>query len=407
MRFWPSRKPTELEAPPPAAQFTVVIPPEMMQGMTGHGAIAPRVSRAEALQVPAVLRSRNLIAGTLATLPIHVRDKEKNITHPSSLLDQIDPDVPNTVTLAETYEDLLFEGVSWWRVLAFNFAGFPISAYHVPITSVHVATRGGMPSTAQVTSDMNFPANGQVFIDGAPVRDEEIIRFDSPNPPLLRHAARAIRTCLKLEQTATLYSDSPMPQGILTPADGTVEPTEEEITAFMNEFANARKTRAWAYVGGALKAQTLQWNATEIQLTERVQHAVLEIARATGIDPEDLAVSTTSRTYQNSEDRRRALIDFTLKPYMTAVEQRLSMNDVLPRGHEAKVNLDSFLRSDTKTRMEAYEVGAKVGAYTQDEIRDLEDRPPLTAAEKAAIAPKETPRPSPSSNGNRPVGAGA
>jgi len=401
-----TRKPVELAAPPPAAQFTVTVPPEMLQGMTGGGQIAPRVSRAEALQVPAVLRSRNLIAGTLGSLPIHVRDKEKHLAHPTSLLDQIDPDVPNAVTLTETYEDLLFEGVSWWRVLAFNFAGFPISAYHVPITSVHVAGRGGMPAVQNVTADQHFPANGQVFIDGQPVRDEEIIRFDSPNPPLLRHAARAIRTCLKLEQTATIYSESPMPQGVFTPKEGTTELTADEINELLNEWEKARRTKAWGYVGGGWEAKVLQWNATEIQLTERVQHAVLEIARATGIDPEDLGVSTTSRTYQNSEDRRRALIDFTLKPYMTALEQRLSMNDVLPRGYEAKVNLDSFLRSDTKTRMEAYEVGAKVGAYTQDEIRDLEDRPPLTAAEKAAIAPKETPPSSPSSNGTRPaVGA--
>ena len=408
MRLPWQAKPTELAAPPPAAQFTVTIPPEMMQGMTYGGTIAPRISRAEALQVPAVLRARNLIAGTLSTLPIHVRDKEKNIATPTSLLTQIDPDVPNAVMLSETYEDLLFEGVSWWRVDGFNFAGFPIAAHHVPVSSVHVAGRGGMPSTQNITADMYFPANGQVFIDGQPVRDEEIIRFDSPNPPLLVHAARAIRTCLKLETTSTLYSDSPVPQGFFTPADGTVEPTEEEIQAFMNAWELARKTRAWGYVGGALKAQSLQWNATEIQLTERVQHAVLEIARATGIDPEDLGVSTTSRTYQNSEDRRRALIDFTLKPYMTAVEQRLSMNDVLPRGYEAKVNLDSFLRSDTKTRMEAYALGKEVGAYTADEIRDLEDRPPLTAAEKAAIAPKATPQPAPSSNGNKPpVGAQA
>jgi HK97 family phage prohead protease len=44
--------------------------------------------------------------------------------------------------------------------------------------------------------------------------------------------------------------------------------------------------------------------------------------------------------------------------------------------------------------METYQIGLQVGAYTQDEIRELEDRPRLTPAEKAAIAPKATPEPS-------------
>jgi phage portal protein BeeE len=103
----------------------------------------------------------------------------------------------------------------------------------------------------------------------------------------------------------------------------------------------------------------------------------LEIARAAGVDPEDLGVSTTSRTYQNAEQRRLDLLDFTLAHYMSAVEQRLSMRDVLPRGYEAKVNLDGFLRSDTKTRFEAHELALKNGFETVGEVRELEDRPPI------------------------------
>jgi len=50
------------------------------------------------------------------------------------------------------------------------------------------------------------------------------------------------------------------------------------------------------------------------------------------------------------------------------------------------VNLDGFLRGDTKTRMETYAIGRGF-AYTDDEIRELEDRPDLTPAERAANTP--------------------
>ena len=85
-------------------------------------------------------------------------------------------------------------------------------------------------------------------------------------------------------------------------------------------------------------------------------------------------MSTTSRTYQNSEQRRQDLLDFTLSAYMKAVEQRLSMADVTPRGYRAKFNLDSFLRGDTKGRMEAA-IGEPLGLYPPERLAELEDIP--------------------------------
>src|SRR5262245_99226 len=111
----------------------------MREGMTAGGVLAPRISRSEALQVPAVLRARNLISATLAYLPVHIRDRERNIATPTTLLDQIDPDIPNVVTFSDTYEDLLFEAVSWWRVTGRNFQGYPTHAEHIATNRVHVS----------------------------------------------------------------------------------------------------------------------------------------------------------------------------------------------------------------------------------------------------------------------------
>jgi len=366
----------------PDAQFEVLIPPEMTEAMTGGGTIAPRISRSEALQVPAVMRARNLICATLARLPIHVRDKARRVTTPTPLLEQVDPDVPNVVTYAQTYEDLLFEGISWWRVTDFTATGYPASAQHVGVERVFI-------------SGVDLPVlNGhaisagplRVFIDGQPVPDEEVIRFDSPNPALLRYASRAIRTCLNLDTTASMYATEPLPLGYLSPRDGqNLREDQDAVQEMLDNWEVARRSRVWAYVGQALEAKTLQFNAEQIQLADQRQHAVLEIARAAGVDPEDLGVSTTSRTYQNAEQRRLDLLDFTLAHYMAAVEQRLSMRDVLPPGFRAKVNLDGFLRGDTKTRMETYEIGRRVNAYTDDEIRELEDRPRNTASDAASV----------------------
>lgn len=368
-------------------EFQIDIPAEMRQGMSAGGTIAPRISRNEALQVPAVLRSRNLIAGTLARLPIHVRDKQLRIATPTTLLEQIDPDLPNVVTFAETYEDLLFEGVSWWRVLETGWHGYPTFATHVSVDRVTVSgwvppVNGQSPSTAMGPI--------AVYIDGRQVRDDEVIRFDSPNPPLLKHAARAIRACLSLDMTAAGYANDPVPLGYFTPREG-MRPKEDKktIEEMLDRWEEARHRRVWGYVGSAWDAKSFAFNAEQIQLADQRQHAVLEIARAAGVDPEDLGVSTTSRTYQNSEQRRMDLLDFTLAAYVAAVEQRLSMRDVLPRGYEAKVNFDGFLRSDTLGRFQAHKIALDSGFETVNEVRELEDRPDMAEPAQPRAVPTQ------------------
>lgn len=397
-----------MEAAAPAARFSVDIPPEMMEGMTAGGLLDRRISRAEALQVTAVLRARNLICSTLATLPLDMVAPDKRVLR-WALFEQPDPDLPRSVQLAYTLEDLLFEGVAWWQVIERTPTGWPRRARYVPVDSVHVGGAAGLPSENRLTPDQPFPRDGVVFIDGIPQRDIDVIRFDSPNPPLLVHAARAIRTCLKLDMAAARYADDPLPLGFFKPKEG-AEPLStapgsandgtdrSEVDLLLDQWEAARAKRAWGYVQG-VDAEPMAWNPEQLQLAAQRQHAVLEIARAAGIDPEDLGVSTTSRTYQNSEHRRQDLTDFTLGAYVSALQDRLSMQDIAPPNHVARFRFSGFLRTTTPLRYQAYETGLRVGALTEDEIRELEDRPPLTPAQKArkdqlnGVAPVSVPAP--------------
>lgn len=320
---------------------------------------AARISRREAIQVPAVKASRDLIATTLGSLPIDVYGPDKKLA-PWAVLEQPEANVPRSVTMARTFEDMLFEGVAWWRVVTFGWHGFPTKVKRID------------PRKVQVDED-----SGTVRVNGKVVKSSELIRFDSPNDGLLKAASRAIRTCLNLDLAAGRYADGAPPVDYFTPADGFDPSEDEEIESLLDAWAVARRTRSTAYVPAALKYNIAGWSPKDLQLGEARQHAVLEIARAARIDPEELGVSTTSRTYSNQFDRRKAFLDFTLGGYVTAMQDRLSMGDVTPRGYTARLNLDAFLRTDTKTRFETYEIGLRVGAITHEEIRALEDREPL------------------------------
>lgn len=351
---------------------------------------APKIDRRSAMQVPAVKRVHDLVAGTLGGLPIDVMDTDRRPIR-SLLLEQPERNVPRSVTMTRLFGDLLLEQIAWWDVVETTWDKWPLFVKRL--------------APGRVTVD---DERGKVFVDGRERTDlSTLIRFDSPSEGLLTAGARAIRTCLLLENYAANAAAGIPPMDYFSPAEDGVDPfassnpDEDEAEAeekaaigdFLAEWQEARRTRSTAYVPAALKYQTAGFDPKALQLTEQRAGAVLEIARLGGVDPEDLGVSTTSRTYANMFERRKAFTDFTLGLYRQAVEDRLSMGDVTPRGQYVKFNLDAFLRSDPLARYQAMEIGLRIGAIDQSEIRPLEDKPqivqPATPAALRAVPTRQ------------------
>lgn len=366
-----------VEADPDVPTFAVdaeSIDPSVF-GLTAYAsttAAAPRIDRRTAIQVTPVKRSRDLIAGVIGTLPLSLYSGSREQLS-STLFEQPERHRPRSVTMTETVEHMLFEKTAWWRKTEVDARGWPL---FIKVLD---------PRDVTVDEDQD-----KVYVKGKHVPHEELIRFDSPNDALLVAGARAIRTCLLLDAAAANNADGVPALEYFTPADGATDPADDDdIIELLNAYQEARRARSRAYIPASLKLNTGGYNPKELQLAEAREHAVLEIARAAGVDPEAVGVSTTSRTYFNAEHKRKEFVDFTLGGYLVAIEGRLSMGDVTPRGQYARFDLDSFLRSDTKTRMETYQIGKAVGAYTDDEIRELEDRPPLTAEQRPAATTAE------------------
>lgn len=352
------------------AGFAADVPSSVvgLESYTSPTAPVPRVSRREAVQVPAVKRSRDLIAGSLGQLPLSVVKADLSV-ETTSWLQQPEKNVPRSVTMTRLVEDLLYEQVAWWRIVETDYRHFPSKVKRLkPI---------------QVTVDED---KGKVYVDGKHVPDSELIRFDSPNDGLLIAGARAIRQCLLLDQAAQRYAEGAPPGDYFTPAEG-ADPFVDDVEAqslLLDPWKAARQTRSTAWVPAAVNYHTATFNPEQLELADQRQHAVLEIARVAGVDPEELGVSTTSRTYANQFDRRKNFLDFTLGAYRAAIEDRLSMGDVTPRGSVVRFDLDGFLRSDAKTRFEAYKLGLEVGAIAPEEIRPAEGKPPLPVGRPVA-----------------------
>lgn len=342
------------------------------------------VDRAAALSVPAVQRGRNLIC-SISTLPLQLIDAENRVQdHP--LFRQFDLNTPNVVMVAQTAEDLLFEAKAWWRVVARSADGYPSKVVRYDPNTVSLVPpadyeKGYLPS--------GLPTEGVVWMGGAPVYYADVIRFDSPNPAFLVAGERAIRRAIALDDAADLYATNRRMRGFFTPADPNVDPgDDDDIVTALDAFATARKERLDGYVPAALKYNAIQDpTPAEIQILSQQQRADLALANAMGIDPEDLGINTTSRTYQNATDRRRDRINDVLSPYMAAITDRLSMPDVTKRGQRARFWLDDYMRADPKTRSEVQQTYADMGVTDAAEIREAEGLPPRAIEAPPAVRP--------------------
>ena len=95
--------------------------------------------------------------------------------------------MPRSVTMSRTFEDLLFEGVAWWRITEDAWTTYPNRVVRLD------------PRSVTVKKDQKVYVKRSGESQGTAeewVPDDRLIRFDSPYDALLTAGARAIRTCL-------------------------------------------------------------------------------------------------------------------------------------------------------------------------------------------------------------------
>ncbi len=83
-------------------------------------------------------------------------------------------------------------------------------------------------------------------------------------------------------------------------------------------------------------------------------------------------------TYQNIIDGRREFMAYSLQPYICAIEDRLSMNDITNSANQVRFAVDdSFLRVDAKERLEIIEKMLALDLIDVNQARQMEQLTPL------------------------------
>jgi phage portal protein BeeE len=113
--------------------------------------------------------------------------------------------------------------------------------------------------------------------------------------------------------------------------------------------------------------------------TEMSQYLATEIARSMNVPAYYISADmNNSMTYQNIIDGRREFVSYSLQPYLSAIEDRLSMNDVTNGANQVRFAIDdSFLRVDAKERLDIIEKMLNLNLIDVDQARQMEQLTPL------------------------------
>ena len=349
------------------AQYAPTIMGENLNSVYNY--ILPRVQRSEAMSVPSVARCRNLISGVIGGLPLNLYRKStgEELGNPV-WVDQPALNQPRSITMAWTVDSLMMYGVAYWQVTeVYAEDGRPSRFKWIPNVKV------------TFTTDLYGMEITQYYIDAAAVPMSglgSIITFQAFDEGILERGSETIRAAVDLRKAAVIAASTPMPSGVLRNNGADLDP--KEVAGLLASWKNARQNRATAYLTSTLEYQPTSFSPKDMMYDSAQQFLSTEIARLCNV-PAYLvsAEANQSMTYSNLLDERKSFYSLTLAPYVCAIEDRLSMDDITARGNAVRFDVDSsFLAVEPMQRLLVIEKMLSLGLITVEQAMEMEDLTP-------------------------------
>jgi HK97 family phage portal protein len=327
------------------------------------------VDRQAAVSVPAVNQCLNLIKGTIATIPLEMYSLNtgEELAMPAWVR-QPDLRAPRSVTMSWTIDSLALYGTAFWRVTEV-YADDLRPARFEWIQNSRVTTK-----LDQFSQEVEYYMVNNVRVPESGVGS--LITFQGLDQGLLIRSQRLINSAIQAEEAANVGISSPQPTGYLQNSGADLP--DGQIQGLLNTWKNARKNRSVAYLTSTLSYVPTSYSPMEMTYNDSIEEMAAQIARAMNIPAHMInAEHNRSSTYQNVLDARKEFFAYSLAPYISAVEDRLSCDDLTPRGQVVRFAVDeTFLRANPQDRLAVTEKLLQLQLISLDQAKEMEGLAP-------------------------------
>jgi len=341
-----------------------------------------RVTEKTAFGMPAVYRAVSLIAGACAAIPLQGYDEQDR-------LQKVEAPVLTQpcqgLTPFEFWEFAYTSMMTWGNMYARKILDPRGRVSLVPLRPESVKV--GVSDKAR-TADNPVGKLFQIALAGGGdevCTPQEVLHIPGigydglTGVSPIRLAAQGIGMALAAEKfSAKQFSSGSLMAGVLqTEQRITPEQADELAARWRSKVAGLARAHDIVALGSGASFQPIQFPNSDIQMIESRKFQVVEIARIFGVPPHMLGDVEKSTSWGTGiEQQAIGFVTYTLKPWLTRVEQRISL-EVMPGGQFAKYDLNSLMRGDSVQRAAYYTSMRNMGALNADEIRAEEGLPPL------------------------------
>lgn len=351
------------------------------------------VSGQGALRHWAVWACARVIADSVSTLPVDLMQGSGSsaipvdplpmiLQRPSAHLDRVD-------WLSQVMISLLTSGNVYGIVASRDYYEYPTQINLLPPGAVvaQLDPETGM-KVYKGRNGRTIPADQVWHRTSGLVWPGEVVGMDP-----VSYFARTISLGLEAERYgADYYGKGAHPTAVAS-TENTVN--KEQAEQIKSRIKKAVAGRDIAVLGAGMTLKPWQGSPNDAQLGETIRMNAAMVCAIYGVPPEKIGVSMGdggSVTYANREQRAQDFLDDAVNPWLVRMEA--SMSEWFPRGKFVKFNTGGRLKSDLKTRFDAYAIATGGQPWMRpSEARALENWAPVDGIDDA-------PTPTGGGNGN-------
>ena len=357
------------------------------------------VTASSALSLSAVWACTNLIAGTIATLPLVVyRQKgDERVAVKDHALYRLLHDSPNYDQTAVDFWEFIAASLELWgnAYARIERTNGRVSGLH-PINPAVIAVRRRQDGAIEY----RWTEDGRYY----ELTDSDVfhVRGFGGNPlggmSTLHFGRQVFGVALAADRSAgTTFANGLRPSGVLKFGEW-LKPDQRDLaeTAMVAKFAGAQNTGKPMVLEGGVTWEALTINPEDAQMLETRKFSVEEVCRLFGVPPHMIGHTEKSTSWGTGlEQQTLAFQKFTLRRRLKRIEQSIMKQLVTPeersRGLIVDFNLEGLLRADSAGRASFYQIMTAIGAMTINEVRALENLRPVPGGETPRMQMQNVP----------------
>lgn len=341
------------------------------------------VNEHTALKFSAVYRAVSLISGVASSLPLKVYESGTRNEKASTLIGNPHPDLTPLELWRLSYVHRCLWGNFYAQKMRSPLGGqlqhlFPLHPSSVRVGKVKPSASNPSGKVFEVTdSDGRRVALTSNEVFHVPGWGYDGVTGVSP----IRLAAQGVGLGLAAEQYgARLFGSGAMMSGVLQVEQRLEQAAAEALQArWQAKVGGVGRAHQAVVLDSGAKWQSMTMPNTDAQFLESRDFQIGDIGtRMFGVPSFLMGLTEKSTSWGTGlEQQAIGWVTFDLSPqWLAPTEQRIT-KELTGANRYAKYSVQGLLRGDSTARANYYRVMREVGGLSANDIRDLEDRPPV------------------------------